>query len=99
MSKVILTRVVLVIQIIVLCLLLYNSYRANYQLKSPFIPQTIKASVQQSMVFTLGVSLAGLITAATAHYFSKNTASICISIIFIIYMFFPGLLPLVPTGI
>jgi hypothetical protein len=97
MSKIVLARIFLGIQIIVFCLLLYNSYRANYQLKSPFIAQSIKASVQTSLLITLSISLVGLIMAAAAHYFSKNTAAICISIIFIFYMFLPGLFPIVPT--
>ena len=99
MSKVILARVLLGIQLIGLCLLLINSYRAIDQLQSLLTPQIIRASVQKSIAVTLGISVVGFIAAIVAHYFSKNMLSICISVVCTIYMFFPGLFPFAPTGI
>lgn len=94
MTKVILTRVLLGIQLIGLCPLLINSYRTNDQLQSLLNPQIIRTAVQKSIAVTLGISLAGFSAAMVAHYFSKNVVSICISVICTIYMFFPGFFPL-----
>jgi hypothetical protein len=97
MRKVIVTRILLAVHLIGVALVLFNLWRANYQLTSIIIPQSLKATVEKPIIICVIASSVTFVISVGAHYFSKNILSICVSAITIIYIWAPGLLPFLPS--
>jgi hypothetical protein len=94
--KMLLTRIILAIHFLSVAIVMSNLWRANHEMASPFIPQVTKSAVQNRIGICLILSSTALIVSTTAHYYSKNILSMCISAITIIYIWAPGLLPFLP---
>jgi len=80
------TRILLSIHLLGIAILIFNLWMTNYQLTSPLIPQSLRTFAEKPIIICLVASSIAFIISASAHYFSKNIVSICVSALAIVYV-------------